>query len=79
MKQSETVIRAGSVSPFSPQPMGTAASDLATLMAQGLPQPDWTVRGDLVLRDIEQVLREAAARAGRATAATTADPGRSDP
>ncbi len=74
----ETVIRAGSVSPLSHEPMGTAGSDLATLMAQGLPEPDWTVRGDLVLRDVEQVLREAAARAGRATAATTSEPGSID-
>ncbi|MEY3160928.1 MAG: hypothetical protein RIT25_919 [Planctomycetota bacterium] len=79
MSRRDTVIQAGSVSALAHETMGRTALDLASLMSQGLPAPDWQAQGDLVLRDIEQVLREAAARAGRPDATTTEDSGRRKP
>lgn len=76
MSRPDTVIQAGSVSALAHETMGRPALDLASLMSQGLPVPDWKAHGDLVLRDIEQVLREAAARAGREESAPTGDTGR---
>lgn len=69
MSRADTIVRAGSTTPLGTDPLGRAGSDLAALMAQGLPVPDWSTRGDLVLHDIEQVLRQAAQRAGSQGAA----------
>lgn len=79
MSRHDSVIQAGSVSALAHETMGRPALDLASLMSQGLPVPDWKAHGDLVLHDIEQVLRDAAARAGRADAAPTEDSGRRRP
>lgn len=79
MSRHDNIVQAGSASALTQESMGRPALDLATLMSQGLPIPDWHSNRDLVLRDIEQVLREAAARAGRAEAAPTGDTGPREP
>jgi hypothetical protein len=73
VSRADTVVRAGSTSPLVTNPMGRAGYDLASLMAQDLPVPDWSTRSDLVLHDIEQVLRLAAQRAGSQGTAAQGD------
>ncbi len=79
MSRHDIMIQAGSVSALAHETMGGPALDLANLMSQGLPVPDWQARGELILSDIEQVLREAAARAGRADTTGIGDSGRRRP